>query len=223
MRPSTRPHPIAAVALCAALCAAITAEAVDMEERQRPTPLKKRSGCELWVGDAVGGNDPTIAIELRICPAGEGKVTGQTQWSSLQSGWNLRETTGRWEGDTLVMEDVRFIELKPNPEWRFCLIDRYTFRRDGRTLTGGYVSTPCNDHAELELTLEGETTRWPEDTPLPPTPPEQPTEDAPVTPDKPQERACGGCAALGVGGGGGLGWWLVGLLVLLGGRRSRLR
>lgn len=59
----------------------------------RPKLLDDKAGCERWLGTAAG-NDPSVRVNLRLCPK-DGGVEGELQWSSLQSGWNLRRVVGR--------------------------------------------------------------------------------------------------------------------------------
>ncbi len=125
----------------------------------RPVPLAEEEGCELWVGNA-SGNDPSVLVELRICPDGDG-VVGDLQWSSERSGWNRRQVRGEWEtSDRLRFRDVRLVENRPRPRWRFCLIDHYVLRRNGPDrLVGSYHSQACADRAELNLRRRSDVER----------------------------------------------------------------
>jgi hypothetical protein len=119
---------------------------------ERPPPLESQTGCTLWHG-ILSGNDPTVLVEARICDGTQGNLTGVVQWSSLRSGYNVREVAGtRSVGGHLVMRDVRFLEYHPIGGWRFCLIDQYVLdqQRPDR-LVGNYESSACNDNAKVEL------------------------------------------------------------------------
>ncbi len=141
----------------------------------RPPPLAPQPACELWRGAARGGNDPSVQAELLICPGAGGQVTGQTQWSSLLSGYNVRDTIGSWSNDRrhLVLRDVRVREEHPQPNWRFCTIDHYDLvRMSPRRLEGSYDSAACRDHAALTLDLVGDVASpLPSSYAGPPTPP----------------------------------------------------
>ncbi|MEL6182052.1 MAG: hypothetical protein AAFS10_24035 [Myxococcota bacterium] len=187
--------------------------AVDLEER-RPPPLKKQPGCTLWEGKAVEGNDPTVEFQVTLCPTDGREVVGQTQWSSLRSGWNVRSVQGRWSGGTLELHDVEMVESKPEPGWRFCLIDRYDFTREGNTMTGSYVSAACSDRARLSLTRVGAVARI-QPPPPPVEPPSSPTDD-----DNDMDRSdagglkiCGGCVHASGQQRAPVGWGMVVLLV----------
>ena len=137
----------AAVALAAILILPQSARAT-----ARPDPLEPGPGCDRWVGES-GGNDPTVQLDLVLCPEGQ-SVQGQTQWSSLRSGWNLRVVEGSWstDGKTLSLRDVRIVKEKPNPGWRFCTIDLYELHKRGDSkLQGSYHSSSCHDDAWVRL------------------------------------------------------------------------
>lgn len=119
---------------------------------EHPPVLDDQDGCQRWIGGA-SGNDPSVRIVLRLCPKEGGGVGGQSQWSSLESGWNVRVVDGAWDGDRLTLRDVRIAEERPNPGWRFCTIDRWDLRRSGDRLNGSYTSTACDDHARVSLRL----------------------------------------------------------------------
>lgn len=115
-----------------------------------PAPEPKK-GCERYTGTAAG-NDADISILLSIC--GESTVTGRLIWISKKSGTNVRAVSGtRSKAGDLTLKDDKFEVSRPNPGWRFCLIDRYTLAKTGDdTLGGTYVSQACNDTATLSLT-----------------------------------------------------------------------
>ena len=84
----------AAVLLGLALPTAARAQSPVQELRGRPPPLEPAPECSTWKG-VVSGNDPSVEVEMKLCPSGEA-VTGMMQWSSLKSGWNRRAFEGRW-------------------------------------------------------------------------------------------------------------------------------
>jgi hypothetical protein len=94
-----------------------------------------------------------VLVEARICDDTQGNVTGVVQWSSLRSGYNVREVAGtRSVGGHLVLHDVRFLEYHPIGGWRFCLIDQYILDEQGPNhLVGNYESSACNDDASVNL------------------------------------------------------------------------
>ena len=120
-----------------------------------PALMEVRKGCETWVGKA-SGNDPNVRVQLEICTHGT-EVEGRLQWSSLQSGWNVRKVMGRWDGNRLTARDAGILEEKPNPGWYFCSVDQYALTRSGKSLAGSYVAKKCNDKATLSLTLQSTT------------------------------------------------------------------
>jgi len=142
----------------------------------RPEPLREEEGCELWVGTA-SGNDPSVLVELHICPQGSG-VAGHLQWSSTRSGWNRRAVQGAWEGGTLLsLSDLRLVENRPLGSWYFCLIDSYELRRVGPDrLAGSYRSVACRDNARMNLRRRDGATAG-----------SQPTGEAPRVPEHVQE------------------------------------
>jgi len=129
----------------------------------RPPLLPERAGCELWLGEAHGNDG--VRINLRLCPGEGGSLTGELQWSGEESGWNVRAVEGTRAGAQIRLRDVRIVEERPEPGWRFCTIERYELRAVGSNrLSGRYVSTSCNDHATVELrrvegSAGGDTTR----------------------------------------------------------------
>lgn len=118
----------------------------------RPPLLPAQQGCELWLGQAHG-NDPSVRVNLRLCPTEGGGLSGELQWSSLESGHNVRAVVGSRQGDKLILRDERIVEEHPEPGWRFCTIERYELTRSGSRLTGTYHSRACNDEATVELSL----------------------------------------------------------------------
>lgn len=126
----------------------------------RPPPLSPLPHCESWKGTA-SGNDPSVEVSLRICPvAGEAHtVQGTLVWSSLLSGWNRRDLVGSWEGEKLLLRDLRVAEERPQSGWYFCVIDRYELEKVAPgTLSGRYDSAACMDHATLKLERVGAAT-----------------------------------------------------------------
>lgn len=107
-------------------------------------------GCELWSGVANSGNDPFGQFNFHLCPTATG-VTGQAHWFGLNSGTNVREFTGQWNGTSLTLQDLRMVEQHPKPGWIFCTIDQYVLSRNGESLDGYYISKSCRDRAEVHL------------------------------------------------------------------------
>ena len=112
--------------------------------------LDEQDGCEDWRGTA-SGNDPSVRLHLQLCPSEAGAVSGRVQWSSLQSGWNVREVGGRWTGARLRLRDLRISESDPRPGWRFCVIDQWRLNRNGDELRGEYHSEACRDRASVRF------------------------------------------------------------------------
>jgi hypothetical protein len=129
----------------------VVVQADTRHQSERPELLPAKEGCEVWIGKAYG-NDPTIRMQLRLCPDGEA-VTGEVQWSSLTSGWNLREVKGKWDEahKNLLLKDVAIIENQPVDGWKFCLIDNYYLTKNGQFLRGTYSSESCKDRAMVDL------------------------------------------------------------------------
>ena len=120
---------------------------------ERPPPLKTAKACTLWVGEA-SGNDPSVRVEVLICPGVGNQVVGRLQWSSTLSGWNLRDLVGTITEDKrgLRLKDVQIRENRPAPGWIFCPADIYEFHlEDADHLNGTYDSAACRDHAVLAL------------------------------------------------------------------------
>lgn len=117
---------------------------------EHPRQLNPQTGCELFVGTA-SGNDPSVRIGLRLCTDGAGAVTGQLQWSSLRSGWNVRDIAGSRTGDRFQLRDLRVRKEQAEPGWRFCMVDEYALTLDEEQLTGRYHSTACDDRATMNL------------------------------------------------------------------------
>ncbi len=120
-------------------------------DADRPPALLHEPGCEIWSGTSTG-NDPTVLLEVRLCLK-DNRVHGQTQWSSTTSGWSLRKLEGeRTDDGRYVLKDVEMTEERPEPGWRFCLIEEYELIPEGLDrLTGTYVSEACSDSAVLNL------------------------------------------------------------------------
>ncbi|HLT37774.1 MAG TPA: MYXO-CTERM sorting domain-containing protein [Enhygromyxa sp.] len=118
----------------------------------RPDPLKDEAGCDHYRGVPIGANDPTQQFELIVCPTADG-VRAKVQTSSLESGWSVRASVGHWDpaGRVLTLRDTEFLESRPEPGWRFCLIDALVLEKTDHGLTGNYVSEACDDRAELKL------------------------------------------------------------------------
>jgi hypothetical protein len=130
---------------------------IEQNDTARPPALPAQKGCELWRG-TFSGNDPSVLVEARLCTDQEGHVSGLVQWSSLRSGYNVREVVGirDTKGD-FSLYDQGFREYRPKGQWVFCLIDRYTLTRDTPDkLTGRYSSRLCSDDAQVELHRVGE-------------------------------------------------------------------
>lgn len=119
---------------------------------ERPPRLVPQSGCELWVGRA-SGNDPSMQIELELCPQADGRLIGSLQWSSTLSGWNVRDLHGHYEADgrALSLSDDRVRAERPAPGWMFCTVDLYTLERAGDHLSGRYHSSACTDDGTMSL------------------------------------------------------------------------
>ncbi len=143
---------LARLVAIAALGVCRSASAADTSSSARPPALEGRTGCELWVGK-VSGNDPSVLVEALICEGMNGAVTGQLQWSSLESGYSIRGIAGNWQGsDKLSLHDTEMTVSKPNPGWVFCAVDAYELVRTGDQLNGSYTSKKCNDRATVALT-----------------------------------------------------------------------
>jgi hypothetical protein len=145
---------------------------------EHPPVLDPETGCERWLGGA-SGNDPSLRLNLRLCGEGSG-VHGEVQWSSQTSGWNVREVRGEWSGDALTLRDVRIVEERPEPGWRFCTIDRWSLRRRGDRLEGTYDSAACSDHANVWLDRMADEARRPEGAGPPPPPSEASSMETPA-------------------------------------------
>lgn len=120
----------------------------------RPADLEPSKDCELWVGTA-SGNDPTVEVQLSLCPESNNEVKGVLQWSSERSGWSRRAVKGAYQDKAktaITLHDESFLEKKPNPGWRFCLVDEYSLSRSKDKLSGTYYSKDCDDTATLSLT-----------------------------------------------------------------------
>ncbi|MCC6524811.1 MAG: hypothetical protein IT373_19300 [Polyangiaceae bacterium] len=120
-----------------------------------PPDLAAEGDCDAWVG-TVNGNDPDMRVSARICPASGGDaVRGRFQTSSLKSGYSVRDFEGRWvDGKKrLDARDVRLVEDRPNPGWRFCTVDRYDLLLETPDrLAGKLHAEACSDHASVVLT-----------------------------------------------------------------------
>ena len=137
---------------------------IEQNDITRPPALAAQNGCELWHG-TFSGNDPSVLVEARLCADQEGHVSGLVQWSSLRSGYNVREVVGiRDAKGDFSLYDQRFREYRPKEQWVFCLIDRYTLTRDTPDhLSGTYSSRLCNDDAQVELRrigVKNEQEKW---------------------------------------------------------------
>ena len=127
------------------------------EAAQRPDPIAPE-GCALYVGQAVGNNDPTQLFELRICDGEDGTWSGIMQTSSLVSGYSIRTVEGTIEGDQYVGHETAFEQYAPNDTWMFCLCDEYRLGPVGaEVIEGHYSSVECMDQGQLRLErVEGE-------------------------------------------------------------------
>jgi MYXO-CTERM domain-containing protein len=191
--------------------------------------MESEAGCELWLGDA-SGNDPTVRLQMRLCPEGDG-LRGEVQWSSLRSGWSVRAVSGRREGDSVELRDDRIVEERPEPGWVFCTVDRWSLARRGDRMDGRYTSAACQDSASVRLTLmveEGGPGTTPPATPPPSTPPATPPPTTPPAtplpttppgpPSTPADPSTSGCGCSTVPASGpplllgsvllfAIGWW----------------
>lgn len=191
---------------------------------RRPAPLEGKAGCERWKGTA-SGNDPSVEIELVLCDGPDGAVSGQLQWSSLESGYNVRDVSGSWSAGRarLTLADRRIVVDRPRGGWKFCAIDRYELERTVgpgvERLAGKYSSSACSDQATITLERAtapaGPAPSDPAPAPSapdsaePPAPaPKASAADRPVPPGTPSGCSC----ETGGGGAGGAG--LAGLFAL---------
>src|SRR5262245_18131725 len=108
---------------------------------EHPPLLPEEAGCERWLGGAAA-NDPDFRLNLILCVK-DGVASGHVQWSSLNSGWNVRDIAGMVQGDTVLLHDTRITEEKPKPGWRFCTIEAWKLQRNGDRLEGSYDSAAC--------------------------------------------------------------------------------
>lgn len=190
----------------------------------RPDPLVAEAGCDRYRGVPIGANDSTQQFELSVCPTASG-VQAKVQTSSLVSGWSVRASVGSWDaaGRVLTLADTEFIESRPEPGWRFCLIDELVLEKTAKGLEGSYVSHACSDRAELVLEkLEPVATPSvadaPPQNPGSPEPANVPTPDA--TPNAKPERYDGcTCSAADPRPGEALLW----VLIVLGLTATRTR
>ncbi|MBL8957484.1 MAG: hypothetical protein JNK82_42315 [Myxococcaceae bacterium] len=106
--------------------------------------------CDLWQG-SMWGNDPNVKTRMMLCRRGN-TVCGELAWSG-RSGENVRELKGHVDGDVLLLSDERFLQNAPRDGWVFCLIDRYTLKKNPTTgaLEGRYVSKACRDEAKVNI------------------------------------------------------------------------
>jgi hypothetical protein len=150
----TVPRPAQSVATPSTEKSPVSQPTFAAQEVGRPSPLTAQPGCQLWRG-TFSGNDPSVLVEARLCTDSQGEVTGVVQWSSLRSGYNVREVTGTSEpAGRVILHDTGFREYHPRFLWRFCLIDRYFLDHVGSNhLVGSYQSDTCNDHASVDLYL----------------------------------------------------------------------
>lgn len=189
---------------------------------ERPPKLPDKPGCEHYRGTA-SGNDPSVQLDVVLCPSGN-TLSGEVQWSSLESGWNLRRVEGTREGGRISLRDIEVTQSRPEPGWRFCEIDSYALTQTEVGLAGKYDSHACNDSATVSLErvappTGGTTTKeQPPDAPRPPSvvdsAPEQVNRSAPSSPEPASGGACG-CASRDASHP-----WAA-LLVLLAARRRR--
>lgn len=186
---------------------------------ERPDPLVAEAGCDRYLGVPVGANDATQQFEVSVCPAAEG-VRGKVQTSSLVSGWSVRASVGSWDaaGRVLTLTETEFIESRPEPGWRFCLIDQLVLEKTDKGLEGSYVSSACDDRAELVLE-KLEPVVLPSSVDARPAPPRAPE----ITPTiDPIPQASGGCACSAATSSGGESLlWTVMVLGVATARRRR--
>jgi hypothetical protein len=118
----------------------------------RPDPLAGESGCDYYRGTPIGANDSTQQFELMVCTT-PGGVRAKVQTSSLVSGWSVRQSVGSWDaaGQVLSLSETHFLDSRPEPGWRFCLINSIVLEKTADGLSGTYVSDECQDRAQLEL------------------------------------------------------------------------
>jgi hypothetical protein len=127
-----------------------SAQSVIDDQARRPPPLEPPPTCELWRG-AARGNDPSQVIEMILCVEGS-SVRGTFQTSSLNSGWSKRTFVGTVieAGQRLSLREVVFVDNRPRPGWRFCLIDQYDLRFTSAThLESDYHSSACEDNGHI--------------------------------------------------------------------------
>lgn len=187
----------------AALCALLTtsealAQIVQDRDPRRPPALEPTELCEVWRG-TNSGNDPSQEVELRLCVDSPGSPTvrGESQYSSLNSGWTRRAFTGTRSADgrSLTLRENRMLEDRPNPGWRFCLIDEYNLTLvEPDRITGGYFSQACDDRGRMTLRLHARVTGAPDAAAQPAPLPPRPALSAPRD-DPPRRRRRFLCAA----------------------------
>lgn len=150
---------------------------------RRPPALEPTVSCDVWRGTSAG-NDPTQEVEMRLCEtsAGSLEVRGEIQYSSLNSGWTRRSFVGARTPDRahLTLRELVMLDDRPNPNWRFCLVDRYDLTPVGAdAMTGEYVSRACSDHGRMSMRLFARSTS-PDVTPPPQLPSHSPQPNAPT-------------------------------------------
>ena len=123
---------------------------------ERPPLPEAAAGCERFVGTS-SGNDPSVRLVLLLCERDDVSADGedfggQVQWSSLRSGWSLRDVAGRRIEGGIELHDVRIVEQAPEPGWHFCTVDVWDLQANGDRLDGTYRSAACRDSAEVHLT-----------------------------------------------------------------------
>lgn len=182
----------AVVLLVIARSGAARAQSPVQETPRRPPPLELAPECALWKG-TVSGNDPSMEIAMTLCPSGNA-VSGIMQCSSLTSGWSRRAIEGRWSEDksALTLRDTSIVENRPEPGWRFCVVDQYDLKLvSPGDLEGTSRASACNDNATVKLKLEPGT--LPAATPTAPPPPLEP----PVVAPPPREAKRAFCSVGG--------------------------
>ena len=106
-----------------------------------------------WIGN-ISGNDPHIGAVFDLKQSGK-TVTGTFLWTSDTSGNCKRVLEGEFdpESGVLTLQDTKIVSYHPNPDWRFCMIDKYTLKTDdnGDNMTGEYLSEKCHDKAQIKL------------------------------------------------------------------------
>jgi hypothetical protein len=140
--------------VCALIAPRVTHGQAIEDDPRRPPPLRAPPECQLFRGSARG-NDPTQLVEMVLCVDGSA-ARGTFQTSSLRSGWSKRSFVGAViePRARLSLRETAFIDDRPNPRWRFCLIDRYDLRFTTAThVESDYHSSACRDDGHISMDL----------------------------------------------------------------------